>query len=286
MWVLFALLSAFSLATADAFSKKSLERADEGVVVWIRFLFAAPFLIGLLVLIPIPVLGWEFWRTLLILVPIEILGVFLYIRAIKVSPLSLTIPFLTLTPAFLMLTSYIMLGETVDRAGAGGIGLIVLGAYLLHARPEGGDWLLPFRAILTEKGSRLMILVAFLYSITSNLGKVAILNSSPAAFGVIYYLVLAVALAPVIWWRSRIHFPQMKLHWPVFLLIGFFEGCMILFHAMAIAQTQVAYMIAVKRSSLLVSVAYGHFFFRETDIRQRLAGSLLMVLGVAVITLR
>ncbi len=286
MWVLFALLSAFSLATADAFSKKSLEQADEAVVAWIRFLFAVPFLIGLLFLIPIPALDWVFWKTILILLPIELLAVVLYIRAIKVSPLSLTIPFLSVTPVFLMLTSNLMLGERVDQTGAIGIGLIVLGAYLLHGHLIGRDGLAPFKAILKEQGSWLMILVAFLYSITSNLGKVAILHSSPVAFGVIYYLILTVAFAPVVWWRSRLHLPQLRTHGTIFLTIGFFEACMIVFHTLAISQTQVAYMIAVKRTSLLFSVAYGRFFFHEADIRRRFAGSLLMVIGVALIAFR
>ena len=286
MWVLFALLSAFSLATADAISKKSLERADEAVVAWIRFLFAVPFLIGLLFLIPIPALDWVFWKTILVLLPIELLAVVLYIRAIKVSPLSLTIPFLSVTPVFLMLTSNLMLGERVDQTGAMGIGLIVAGAYLLHGHPIGRDWLAPFKAILREQGSWMMILVAFLYSITSNLGKVAILHSSPVAFGVIYYLILTVAFAPVVWWRSRPHLPQLRTHGAIFLTIGFFEACMIVFHTLAIVQTQVAYMIAVKRTSLLFSVAYGRFFFHETDIRRRFAGSLLMVIGVALIAFR
>lgn len=285
MWVLYALLSAIFLATADAFSKKSLERADEGVVAWIRFLFATPFLIGLLWVVPIPALDWVFWKTIVALLPLELLAVVLYIRAIKISPLSLTVPFLSFTPLFLMVTSNWMLGETVDRTGAAGIGLIVLGTYLLHSSTGGQGSRSPFKAMLSEKGSGLMILVAFLYSITSNLGKVAILHSSPAVFGVIYYLVLSVAFSPVVWWRSRPHLPQLKTHWPIFLLIGFFEACMIVFHAIAVVQTQVAYMIAVKRTSLLISVIYGRLLFRETDIRRRLAGSLLMVIGVAVITL-
>lgn len=286
MWVLYALLSALSLSSADAVSKKVLERADESVVAWSRFLFAAPFLLVLLFWVPIPSLSGTFWTIILILIPIELVALVLYIRAIKISPLSLTVPFLSLTPAFLILTGYIMMGEKVNATGALGIGLIVLGTYLMHAGGLGAGWKAPFKAVLKEPGSVLMIGVAFLYSFTSILGKMAILESSPAAFSVVYYLVLTVAFAPVVGWRARSHLPQLKLHAPALLAIGLLEACMILFHAAAIAQTQVAYMIAVKRTSLLFSVLFGGLFFREVEIRRRFAGSLLMVLGVAVITLR
>lgn len=286
MWVLHALLSAFSLATADALSKEKLKAADERVVAWVRLLFASPFLIGLLTVVTIPPLDLTFWGTILLLLPLELTALVLYIRAIKVSPLSLTIPFLSMTPVFIMLTGWLMLGEHVDATGAAGIGFIVIGAYLLHSHILHEGWCAPLFAIQKEKGSRLMILVAFLYSITSNLGKVAILHSSPPAFSIIYILILTVAFAPVVFWKSRQHLPQLRAHLFPFLAIGFFETIMILFHTMAIVLTEVAYMIAVKRTSLLFSMIYGHLFFREPHLRRRLFAGLLMMAGVALISLR
>ncbi len=60
---------------------------------------------------------------------------------------------------------------------------------------------------------------------------------------------------------------------------------MIITHFVAISMTDVAYMISVKRTSLLFSVLYGHFLFGEEDITQRLLGSSIMVMGVILITL-
>jgi len=286
VWVLYALLSAFSVATADAISKKILQQADERIVAWIRFLFACPFIIVLLTFVDIPPLDKTFWATVLILIPLELTALVLYVRAIKVSPLSLTIPFLSLTPVFLIITGWLMLGEQVDITGAAGIGLVVSGAYLLHIHTFRKGWLVPLRAIIQERGSRLMIFVSFLYSITSSLGKIAILHSSPAAFGILYILILTVAFFPVIFWTARPHLPQLKTHWLSFLAVGFFEAAMILFHALAIAQAQVAYMITVKRTSLLFSLAYGYLIFQETHLGQRLTGIVLMLLGVVLLSLR
>ena len=44
--------------------------------------------------------------------------------------------------------------------------------------------------------------------------------------------------------------------------------------------TKVAYMVAVKRSSLLVSVVIGRVFFEERGLRRRLPGAALMFAGV------
>ncbi len=55
-------------------------------------------------------------------------------------------------------------------------------------------------------------------------------------------------------------------------------------HMVAVNMTNVAYMIAVKRLSLLMGVLYGHFLFGEEAIGERLLGGSLMVAGVALIS--
>ena len=52
---------------------------------------------------------------------------------------------------------------------------------------------------------------------------------------------------------------------------------------LAISLTKVAYMISVKRLSLLFGVLYGHYLFREGCLRERLLGTTLMLAGVILI---
>jgi uncharacterized membrane protein len=51
----------------------------------------------------------------------------------------------------------------------------------------------------------------------------------------------------------------------------------------ALNLTKVAYMISVKRISLVIGVFYGYFFFRETNIGERALGALLMLTGFILI---
>ncbi|MEK6693142.1 MAG: EamA family transporter, partial [Nitrospirota bacterium] len=278
LWVLYSLLSAFSLSTADALSKKGLERADEYTIAWIRLLFSAPYFLLSFLFIEIPVINITFWISILILLPLEIFSTILYIKALKVSPLSLTIPFLSFTPLFLIATSFLILGETPSAPGVIGIILIAFGAYTLniHTLKKPSDLLEPLRAIVKEKGSVYMILVAFIYSITSNLGKLAILHSSPVFFGVTYYLILTVAFTPIALKMSSLRL-NLRENFLNYSFIGFFIALMVIFHVLAIVLTDVAYMIAIKRTSLLFSVLYGRIIFGEQGFRERLFGSLMMV---------
>lgn len=285
VWFLYALLSAFCLSTTDALCKKALQDTDELIVAWVRFGFSLPFLLLTVLPLEIPSLDHTFWNTLLVLLPLEITAIMLYIKAINVSPLSLTIPFLSLTPVFLIITSFLILGEFPDKSGFVGIVFITVGAYLLNIHQGTKGIFAPLQSIIKEKGSMMMIGVAFIYSITSNFGKVALLHSNPLFFGAFYTLVLTVALSPFALSRilkNPLNFtPKLK----TFLLIGLFYALMTIFHYQAIARVEVAYMISIKRMSILFSVLYGGLVFKEKNIGERLVGSLVMIIGVMFITL-
>ncbi len=283
LWVIYALSSAFFLATTDALTKKSLEDSDEYFVAWVRLFFSSPFLLLGLIFIEIPRIDGTFWLAILLSIPLEVLALILYIRAIKISPLSLTVPFLAFTPLFLILTSFIILGEKPDRSGTAGIILITLGVYLLNLQRAYKGIFEPLKAILKEKGSVLMLLVALIYSITSNLGKLAIQHSSPVFFGIVYFLVLNIVFFPIMLLKSENPFLKLKNNISMPLAIGLFSAIMILFHTLAINLTYVSYMIAVKRTSLLFSIGYGYFLFREENILEKLAGGIMMVAGVILI---
>jgi uncharacterized membrane protein len=60
---------------------------------------------------------------------------------------------------------------------------------------------------------------------------------------------------------------------------------MILSHTLAISLIQAAYMISVKRTSLLFGVVLGAIFFNEKHFSERFLGSAIMVCGVLLIGL-
>src|SRR4030042_4279892 len=132
IWVFLALISAFTLATSDALTKKTLTHSNEFLVAWFRLLFSIPLLLLLWVFIPVPKLDVSFYRAFVLALPLEIIAMVCYIKALKISPLSLTLPFLSLTPAFLILSSYLILGERVSFQGSIGIIFLTAGSYTMN----------------------------------------------------------------------------------------------------------------------------------------------------------
>ena len=74
-----------------------------------------------------PPLDTTFFSATAIAIPIDIIALILYQRAIKISPLSLTLPFLAFTPVFVVVTSFVLLKEIPDINSLVGIVLVFLG---------------------------------------------------------------------------------------------------------------------------------------------------------------
>ena len=285
MWIIYSLLTAFSLATSDALTKRSLVSRDEYFVAWTRLLFALPVFVPILFFIEIPSLDRTFWLATLCALPLEIAALILYTKALKVSPISLTMPFLALTPLFLIIMAYIIVGESVSIYGGIGIMLVVLGSYTLNLHKMKYDLLEPVKAIFREKGSVMIILVAFIFSITASLGKVAIDHSSPIFFGSFYFILITILFTPIAMVKNRGGLKISKKDILPLSSIGVTFALMIIFHMLAMSLVNVAYMISIKRTSLLFSILYGHLLFKEEKIAEKALGAIIMLLGFVLIVI-
>lgn len=288
IWVILTLLSAFSLATSDALTKRVITHDNEYVIAWFRLVIPLPALgIALLLSGPVPQMDRTYIVSFCAAVPLELGAIFLYYKALRISPLSLTLPFLSVTPVFLILFSLVIVGDPVSPMGAAGIVLIGLGGFTLNLSNLRAGILGPFRAIANERGSLYMLIIALAYSFTSSLGKLAVDHSSAAFFGFTYYLVLALVLMPFMARRSGFaRFPALlRENAKAALLPGLFDAVATITHFYAISMTNVAYMIALKRTSLLIGAAYGFFLFGERDVRERMTGAVIMFAGFVVIVL-
>lgn len=283
-WFLLSLVSALGLATADALTKRFFSDLSPYRMGVSRILAIAPWMILSLFVLPPAIPDQTFWLAIAAALPLEIFAFFLYMRALKLSPLSLSLPFLAFTPVFMILTGRFILDETITTGGELGIGLIVAGAYVLNLSKTKMGLLGPLRAVIQEPGSWIMLSISFLYAFTAPIGKIAVLHSNPWFFAAVYNLVLTViivSLWPVAGRGTGV--PGIFNKPGPMLLLGLVASVENFCHMMAIAQVEAAYMIAIKRISLLFGVLYGTWWFGEQNITERLAGAAIMVAGVFLI---
>lgn len=228
----------------------------------------------------IPSIDIRLIHVFILSLPLELVAIILYIKALSISPLSLTVPFLSFTPAFLLLTSPIMVDELPSITGIIGVMFVVFGAYALNIKSIRMGLFYPFRMLSKEKGTLLMIFVAFIYSITSNFGKLGVIYSSPAFFAASYFSLLAIILFMITIKKGNYR----NIFKKELFLIGLFSSMMITFHMMAIKLIYVSYMIAIKRSSLLFGIIFGYLFFHEKGLKEKLIGGAIMIAGMLLIS--
>jgi drug/metabolite transporter (DMT)-like permease len=283
LWFPLALIAAFCVAGNDALAKRFFSDMSAFEMGLIRLLYALPYMIIGLFVIPWPTLDTIFWTCVVVGLPLELAALLSYMRAIKVSPLSLTLPFLAFTPAFVILTGYLLLGEQLTLHGILGIVLIVIGSYALNISQSKKEWLGPFKAIFKEQGSWLMLITSFLYSFTATLGKLAILHSSPQFFGVAYFLLFTIFLICIFPFISYNKLNNLIKRPIPGIVSGLLIFGMIVGHTFSISMVEAAYMLSVKRSSLLIGVIFGAVFFKEKKIKERFLGAGIMMAGIVLI---
>lgn len=285
MWLIFALLNAFFESVSNAFSKNGAQKIDVLSAAWSQRFFA------LLILIPLSLatnsfhpVSTTFWVAVMTSAILNTLTTILFIKAVKDSPLSLVLPIVNFTPVFLLITSPIMLGEFPKPLGFVGILTTVVGSYILNLSQKIHGPFEPILSIVKEKGSRLMLLIAIVWSITSNIQKIAVNNSNPilVAFseGCIILLFLTMILL-----LKKISFKKIFQNSTMLAPIGVASGLSIVFQMIAISMTLVPNVLSIKRTSTLFGIAWGRIFFKEKNIQERLIGTLIMILGVVLIAI-
>jgi uncharacterized membrane protein len=285
LWFVLASATAFFSASRDLFSKFVLKEIDEYVMAWAVTFFSLPILLAALFLEGVPEIGSNYLVTLVLAGTILIVALILYMRAIRYSDLSITVPMVAFTPLFLLFTSPILVGEFPDLTGLIGVLLIVAGSYTLHIDRTSAGLLQPFKALVREKGPKLMLIVAFIWSFTANLDKIGIQNSSPVFWVTSTTLFSSPVLFSLAFFRSRENLGAARRNIKELLTIGAINGTMLICQMTALSLALVAYVISVKRMSVVIAVLFGYIFLKERNVRERLLGAAIMVVGVLLITL-
>ncbi len=219
-------------------------------------------------------------------IPLNLISFLMYMHAIKISPLSLTVPFLAFTPVFVILTGYIFLGEVISLWGNLGIIMICLGGYILNIDPGKWTFLGPLKAIIKERGSWVMLIVAFLFAFGAVIGKLAIVHSSALFYTMWFFAIFNIFLLILFYLQGKIRWAMFRNNHAKGFIVGTLLFMHALLHGFAISMTKAAYMISVKRTSIIFSIIYGKFVFHEKNIAFRISGAILMLLGTAMIVLK
>ena len=284
LWLLLSLLAAIASAGISIFSKISLKDIDEYMTSWLFRVVTTLLMVPLVIVSGMPSLSKQFWHALLVGGSLNTLTTLLYMKSLKYADVSLATPLLTFTPLFLLVTSPIIMGEHPSPAGVIGVIMIVVGAYVLNLNDARHGLLKPLKLLVENRGARYMLLVAFIWSITSNYDKIGALASSTLFWIFEMNAYCSLLLTPLILKNKAFKSMSIENIKPA-LMAGTMHAFMSVFQIAAVTIALVAYVIAIKRMNAIISVMLAKLLLEEREIKYRIAGAAFMVAGAVLISI-
>lgn len=218
---------------------------------------------------------------------IDFIAYKLYLKSIKHTDLSLSLPMLALTPVFVLIISNIFLKQEIKITGIAGVLVVILGSYLLNVKKGNQNFLSPFLNIFTNKGVRFMLFTSLLWGIANSIHKYGIAESTPQFYTAMSYLLLSIVFFMEILLTQRKELSKLKEFRKLIRLspVGILEGLTTLFQFLSQGLlTSSVLTIALKRTSIVFGSLFGFIFFKE-KIASRIIPILLVILGVILISL-
>lgn len=203
-----------------------------------------------------------------------------FIKALEVGDLSRTIPMLSFTPALSTVSSAALVGEWPAPGQMAGIGLVVIGSGALAVGRSAGkfQW---------APGTLLMLSVAFTWSASAAVDKVALQHTTVATHGLVQSCGLVAAVTALLVFRRRLR--ALSTLRPVggrLLLAAAVMATASAFQYMAIQRTLVGSVETIKRAvGAGVALAVGSRLFGESLGLREVGAAALLVGGTALVLL-
>jgi uncharacterized membrane protein len=288
MWFYLALLSAATVAFRRVRDKRLTIQYPDFTLSWLGQALSLPVVCAILAFsgqfTNPSLLGSEFWiPTLMVGVLFYPFNSYLYLQAIKRGELSKVIPIQSLQPLANVTTGLLVLSELPTRMGLGGIMCMVLGVYALHLKQR--KLHNPLRPFLEEKHSLYMLLSVACIAICAVLDKQAILASNA-----IMYSFVSTCLGVISLYVTARAYKEPRLHIkiadikPLIAWAGM-GGVSSTSYLMALGLGPVAYVSAVRGSSVLITALLGILLLKESLTRPKIAAFLFIATGSVVLAM-
>jgi drug/metabolite transporter (DMT)-like permease len=226
----------------------------------------------------------EFWMYIGLLGVFDVFGNMFLVKSLKTVDLSVFGPLNSYKPVFALLFSVVLLNEIPSLPGIIGVIIIIIGSYLLGYRP--GVRRENLKLSLLRKGIVFRFLAIILTSIAAVFSKKAIILSSPL-ITLVYWSLIGLPFSMVILFRLNSNWKtetdHLKHHLGLFVLLFLSFLCLQFFTLLTFEKVFVGYSLALFQLSSVISVIFGFLFFKERNLKYRLLGSIIMVVGSILI---
>jgi drug/metabolite transporter (DMT)-like permease len=282
--IISALLSAFAAITQKKVLYKLGALEFSFLLSLVNLLFSIPFFFFI---------EYETINTLnlSILFAKSVIGVAAFLcvmLALKNLEISNALPLLALTPGFVAVFAFLILGESLKTPEVIGLLFLIIGTFILESKNL-KELVFPFNVFLRSKYHRYIILALLLFTASSILDKLLLikLNLSPVsltAFQHIYFAILFSIIYLIFKRKEEVSSTNVKkdnLGWIALisvLTIGYRYTQIV-----AVSLASVALVLAIKRTSVFWATVIGGKLFNDKDLLKRSIAAILILAGAILI---
>lgn len=288
IWFLVALLSSFLSAFAAITQKKVLSNLKplefSFYLSLVNLLFSIPFFF----FIDYQTINSQNLSILFIKSLIGALAFLCVMTALKNLQISNALPLLALTPGFVAVFAFLILGETLKLYEILGLISLILGTYILESKSL-KEVLIPFSVFIKSKYHQFILAALLLFSASSIMDKVLLikLNLTPASltafqhifFALLFSIIYLIANKSIS--KKEIFTFKENLGWIALisiLTIGYRFS-----QVWAVSLASVALVLAVKRTSVLWATIIGGKIFKDTNLLKKVIAVIFILVGAILI---
>lgn len=225
----------------------------------------------------------DYWIPALGSVAFNIVSNLLFLEGMRVAPLSVTVPLLSLTPVFATVLAIPLLGERPSLQDVVGILLVIAGAIWLNWQPRTDGR--PDDRRGKAKGAVMVVLTALFWSLTIPLDKLAVGRATAQLHGLVLNAGVAAGVLVVLLAQRRLgDLARLRRVPGTFTLALVISVVALALQLLALPLMFVGTVETLKRGiGNLMALISGWVFFREPVTLLKVLAVALMAVGVGMI---
>jgi drug/metabolite transporter (DMT)-like permease len=226
-----------------------------------------------------------YWTPALVSVLLNVFANLSLLEGMRIVPLSVSVPLLSLTPVFAALLAIPMLGERPSLVAAAGILMVIAGAIWLHWQPRTAAALSSGERRRNLKGALLVSLTSLLWAMTIPLDKLALVAATAPLHGTVLNAGVAAGVLPVLLAQRRLGDLVRVRRMPGLFVLSLIVSCLALgLQLLALPLIFVGTVETLKRGiGNFMALVSGWVFFREAVTLHKVLALALMAVGVGLI---
>lgn len=282
LWLLAAVLAMVFRTARNVLNKNVLQEVDSLSLATVVSLFAA--------IIYSPIFAFSVANNSLFLGNISAyggilasaffnsLGIYLLMQGLKTGDVSIVVSLRNIVPLFALVWGVMLLGETVSLVLIPATVLVVAGVILLHMK-QGMD------LSLKRKSSFYSISAAFIFSLAITADKYVVGFIKPLNYVLFLFIFRFLFLLIFLGLDNKLdQFRQLiASHWRPITVISALSAGSFFCILTALSLAKVTLVAPVLRVEVLFSALAGGYFFKEENLKLKLVGAGLLMLGLVLV---